>query len=73
MIFLPLMTLAAAFALLCVNNTSFVAFHYLFISFTGLQSVFVIIAYIVLGKEVTEAVFLLVLLLCILTLVYHHH
>ena len=49
---LPLMFLAAVFAFLSVNNADVIAFRYLFIAFTCLQSVFIIIAYIILSKEV---------------------
>jgi len=56
MVLLPLMSLAAVFAFLSVNNADVVAFRYLFIAFTCLQSVFIVIAYIVLSKEVCEHV-----------------
>jgi len=52
LVLLPLMSLAAAFAFLSANNADVVAFRYLFIAFTCLQSVFVVIAYILLSKEV---------------------
>jgi len=54
LVLLPLMSLAAAFAFLSVNNADVVAFRYLFIAFTCLQSVFVITAYVILSKEVCE-------------------
>ena len=46
------MSLAAAFAFLSANNADVVAFRYLFVAFTCLQSVFILIAYILLSKEV---------------------
>jgi len=54
LVVLPLMSLAAAFAFLSVSNADVVAFRYLFIAFTCLQSVFILIAYIILSKEVCE-------------------
>jgi len=46
------MSLAAAFAFLSANNADVVAFRYLFIAFTCLQSLFIVIAYVLLSKEV---------------------
>jgi len=45
------MSLSAVFAFLSVNNADVIAFRYLFIAFTCLQSLFIIIAYIILSKE----------------------
>jgi len=50
------MSLAAVFAFLSVNNADVVAFRYLFIAFTCLQSLFIIIAYVILSKEVCVCV-----------------
>jgi len=49
------MSLAAVFAFLSANNADVIAFRYLFITFTCLQSIFIVIAYIILSKEVPPA------------------
>ena len=61
---LPLMTLAAVFAFLSVNNADVVAFRYLFIAFTCLQSAFVVVAYIILSKEVCDNCAAVPLVIC---------
>jgi len=52
LVLFPLMSLAAVFAFLSANNADVVEFRYLFIAFTCLQSVFIVIAYVLLSKEV---------------------
>ena len=54
-VLLPLMALTAVFAFLSANNAAVFEFRYLFIAFACLQSVFIIIAYVLLSKEVCVA------------------
>lgn len=57
LVLLPLLGLAWVFALLSVND-NVLAFHYLFAIFTSLQGIFILLAYVILSREVSLVCFL---------------